>query len=75
MVRLVRSHKSMHLVASQFRVSVNVVARWVERAAGHRLDKVTAHSLLCVACREPADQPLLHEISYQRELERFYGSI
>ena len=40
MVRLVRSHKSMHQVASQFRVSVSVVARWVERAAGHRLDKV-----------------------------------
>ena len=40
MVRLVRSHKSMHQVASQFRVSVSVVARWVRRAAGHRLDRV-----------------------------------
>ena len=40
MVRLVRSRKSMHHVATQFRVSVSVVARWVERAAGHRLDQV-----------------------------------
>lgn len=40
MVRLVRSHKSMHQVATQFRVSVSVVSRWVERAAGHRLDSV-----------------------------------
>jgi hypothetical protein len=30
----------MHQVASQFRVSVSVVARWVERAAGRRLDSV-----------------------------------
>ncbi len=39
MVRLVRSGKSMHQVASQFRVSVSAVARWVERAAGGRLDR------------------------------------
>ena len=40
MVRLVRSRKSMHQVANQFRVSVSVVSRWVARAAGHRLDSV-----------------------------------
>ena len=40
MVRLVRSGKSMHQVAAQFRVSVSVVARWVDRAADQRLDRV-----------------------------------
>lgn len=37
---MVRSGKSMHHVARQFKVSVSAVARWVERAAGRRLDRV-----------------------------------
>ncbi len=40
MVHAVRAGKSMHAVATEFRVSVSVVARWVERAAGGRLDRV-----------------------------------
>ena len=40
MVRLVRSGKSMHVVAGQFKVSVNTVLLWVGRAKGHRLDRV-----------------------------------
>ncbi|MBI3937809.1 MAG: hypothetical protein HY323_12595 [Betaproteobacteria bacterium] len=30
----------MHAVAARFKVSVSTVALWVERAAGHRLDRV-----------------------------------
>lgn len=40
MVRLIRQGTSMHAVAAQFRTSVCTVSRWVERAAGHRLDRV-----------------------------------
>ena len=40
MVRAVRAGRSMHAVATKFRVSVSAVARWVERAAGCRLDRV-----------------------------------
>jgi len=40
MVRLVRSGASMHVVACQFNVSVNTVLLWVDRAKGHRLDRV-----------------------------------
>ncbi len=40
MVRLARLGESMHQIASRFHVSVSVVARWVERAAGCRLDRV-----------------------------------
>jgi transposase len=37
-VRLVRSGKSMHLVAERLRIGVSTVALWVGRAKGHRLD-------------------------------------
>src|SRR3990170_8523057 len=40
MVRAVRAGRSMHAVAARFKVSVSTVALWVERAAGHRLDRV-----------------------------------
>ena len=40
MVRLVRSGKSMHLVAERLRIGVSTVALWVGRAKGHRLDSV-----------------------------------
>jgi transposase len=40
MVRWVRSGKSMHRVATRFRVSTSVVARWVQRAGERRLDRV-----------------------------------
>lgn len=40
MVRWVRLGRSMHHVAAQFKVSTSVVSRWVQRAAGHRLDRV-----------------------------------
>ena len=40
MVRLVRSGKSMHVVANQFKVSVNTVLLWVRRAHGQRLERV-----------------------------------
>lgn len=40
MVRLVRSGKSMHLVADRLRIGVSTVALWVGRAKGYRLDSV-----------------------------------
>lgn len=40
MVRLVRSGKSMHLVADRLRIGVSTVALWVGRAKGRRLDSV-----------------------------------
>ena len=40
MVRLVRSGKTLHMVADQYRVSVNTVKLWVHRAEGRRLDRV-----------------------------------
>ena len=40
MVRLVRSGKSMHVVADQMRVSQSTVSLWVGRAKGLRLDRV-----------------------------------
>ena len=40
MVRLVRSGKSMRLVAERLRVGVSTVALWVGRAKGRRLDGV-----------------------------------
>ena len=40
MVRLVRSGKTMHMVADQYRLSVNTVKLWVHRAEGRRLDRV-----------------------------------
>jgi transposase len=40
MVRAVRAGRSMHAVATEFKVSVSAVARWVERAAGSRLERV-----------------------------------
>lgn len=39
MVRAVRAGQSMHAVATRFKVSVSTVAFWVDRAAGHRLDR------------------------------------
>lgn len=50
MVRLVRSGKSMHLVAERLRIGVSTVALWVGRAKGHRLDSVdfSARSPGCV---------------------------
>lgn len=39
MVRAVRAGRSMHAVATEFGMSVSAVARWVERAAGSRLDR------------------------------------
>jgi hypothetical protein len=40
MVRAVRAGRSMHALAMRFKVSVSTVAFWVERAVGHRLDRV-----------------------------------
>jgi hypothetical protein len=40
MVAAVRSGRSLRAVAGQFGVSVATVAFWVERAKGHRLDRV-----------------------------------
>jgi hypothetical protein len=39
MVRLVRSGKSLHMVAERFHTSVNTVRLWVARVAGRRLDR------------------------------------
>jgi len=40
MVRLVRSGKSLHMVAERFHTSVNTVRLWMARAEGHRLNRV-----------------------------------
>ena len=40
MVRLVRSGKSLHMVAERFHTSVNTVRLWMARAEGHRLKRV-----------------------------------
>ena len=54
----------------------DVCALWAHRLVRCEVDFTQQRiRFFALRRREPADQPLLHEISYQREHKRFYGAI